>query len=288
MVSWLTDRLENTGTSTFNAMLRNNYSQSDIDLVVDPIRQLILRAGYRYLWGDARTVVTPQAGLLGAETGQLRRHIGKGGFTYRPVARASISADIEAASSDRVYFRTSLNDYRRVRVRGRYQALNTLTFSADLALLSNENPAAGVDYDFLYRTSSLAILWTPAPGKRVQLQGSYSRSTIRSDISYFAPQFFERERSFYRDNAHTVDGRVDVVLPQYRGLAPRLSLGGAFFFSSGSRATQHYQPLGNLSVPLSKTVSWTSEWRYHGFGETFYAFEAFRTHLITTGLRVSR
>lgn len=283
LVSWLTDRLENMGTSTFNAMLRNNYRQSDVDVVIDPVRQVTLRGGYRYVWGDARTFLTPQAGLPGAETGELRRHVGKGGLTYRPAARASVNVDIEAASSDRIYFRTSLNDYRRVRLRARYQALNTLTFSGDLALLSNENPAAGINYDYLYRTSSLGILWTSAAGKRFQLQGNYSRSTIRSDITYIAPQFFELERSFYRDNAHTVDGRLDVALRQVR-----LSLGGAFFFSSGSRPTQHYQPLGNLSVPISKSLSWISEWRYDGFAEPFYAFEAFRTHLITTGLRVSR
>ena len=288
LVSWLTDRLENTGASTFNTILRSNYSQSDADVIVEPVRQVTLRGGYRYLWGDARNVVTPQAGLLNAETGLLRRHIGKGGATYRPIARVSISADIEAASSDRVYFRTSLNDYRRLRIRARYQALSTLTLTGDMAVLSNENPAVGIDYDFLYRNSTLGILWTPAAGKRIQLHGSYSRSTIRSDIIYIAPQFFERERSFYRDNAHTADGRVDVALPQYRGLAPKLSLGGAFFFSSGSRPTRHYQPLGNLSVPLSRSVAWISEWRYHGFGERFYAFEAFRTHLITTGLRLSR
>lgn len=35
-------------------------------------------------------------------------------------------------------------------------------------------------------------------------------------------------------------------------------------------------------------MSWITEWRYHGFAEPFYGFEAFRTHLITTGLRVSR
>jgi hypothetical protein len=121
------------------------------------------------------------------------------------------------------------------------------------------------------------------------VQGSYSRSTLRSDISYIAPQFFERERSFYRDNAHTVDGRIDLLLPPYAGLASaKLSLGGAFFWSSGSRPTQHYQPLGSFAAPLTKAVTWTSEWRYHGFGESFYGFEAFRTHLITTGLRVSR
>jgi hypothetical protein len=85
-----------------------------------------------------------------------------------------------------------------------------------------------------------------------------------------------------------VDGRVDLVLPAHAGMAPRLSFGGAFFFSSGSRPTEHYQPLASVTVPMTSSIAWISEWRYHGFGETFYGFEAFRTHLITTGLRLSR
>jgi hypothetical protein len=64
-------------------------------------------------------------------------------------------------------------------------------------------------------------------------------------------------------------------------------MGGAFFFSSGSRPTQYYQPVGNAIIPLTASVAWTSEWRYHGFGESFYGFEAFRTHLVTTGIRIS-
>ena len=288
MVSWLTDRLENRGTDSFNSLLRNEYNQSDVDVIVDATRQVTLRGGYRYVWGDARNVITPSFGLLSAESAELKRHVGKGGFTYRPAARLSISADLEAAASSRVYFRTSLNDYQRMRLRARYQATNTLMFSADTSLLNNQNPAPGIDYDFLSRNSSISILWTPAAAKRIVLQGSYSRSTIRSDIAYIVPQFFERERSFYRDNAHVVDGSVDLVLPAYAGMTPRLSFGGAFFFSSGSRPTEHYQPLGSLTVPLTRSLSWISEWRYHGFGETFYGFEAFRTHLITTGLRFSR
>jgi hypothetical protein len=288
MVSWLTDRLENTGTANFSSLLRNEYNQSDVDLIVDATRQITLRGGYRYVWGDARTVITPAAGLLGAEDAELRRHVGKGGFTYRPAARLSISADVEAAASSRVYFRTSLNDYQRLRVRGRYQATNTLAFAADVAFLNNQNPTPGIDYDFTYRNSSVSALWTPASAKRILLQASYSRSTIRSDTMFIAPQFFERERSLYRDNAHTVDGRVDLVLPPYSGMTPRLSLGGAFFWASGSRPTQHYLPLGSLNLPVTKTVAWISEWRYHGFGESFYGFESFRTHLVTTGIRVSR
>ena len=50
----------------------------------------------------------------------------------------------------------------------------------------------------------------------------------------------------------------------------------------------YYQPLGKLIIPISAHVAWVSDWRYYGFGETFYAFEGFRAHLISTGLRLTR
>jgi hypothetical protein len=196
MVSWLTDRIENRGSAGFDSLLRNEYNQSDVDLIIDVARPLTLRAGYRYVWGDAQTLVTPQSGLLSRESANVRRHVGKGGFTYRPATRLSVSADAEGAASSRVYFRTSLNDYQRMRAKGRYQVTNSLMIAADIALLNNQNPAPGINYDFLSRSASASILWTPASAKRMLLQGSYSRSTLRSDISYIAPQFFERERSF--------------------------------------------------------------------------------------------
>lgn len=288
IVSWLTDRLENTGSSVFSSLLKNTYNQSDVDLIVDAGNRWTLRGGYRYVWADAQNIITPAVGLAGAEAGEIRRHVGKGGFTYRVAGRMSVSADGEAAASGGVYFRTSLNDYQRLRTRARYQATNTLNLSLDVTVLNNQNPSALSNYDFRSRMFSAALAWTPVAAKRMQVNGSYSRSTIRSDIFYIAPQFFEREHSRYRDDCHTVEGRIDLVGPKHAGAPTELSLGGVLFRASGSRPTQHYQPVATFTAPITKAVTWISEWRYHGFGQAAYGFEGFRTHLITTGLRVSR
>ena len=72
------------------------------------------------------------------------------------------------------------------------------------------------------------------------------------------------------------------------GASVQFSGGGSFLLSDGTRATNYYQPVGKLSVPLSKKLAWNTEWRYYGFGEAFYLYESFRTHMITTGLRYSR
>lgn len=303
--SWLTDRLHNAGSARASqilmpasdvqsqqlpqsARLVSNYSQEQVDAFLDVSRRLTLRGGYRYVWGDGSTQVLPVVGLLTSDAGKLRRNVGIGGFSFRPNQKIAINGEVEAASSDHTYFRTSLNDYKRMHAKARYQALGSLSVSVDFSLLDNQNPATGIQYDYLARQNSISFLWSPQGGKRFSLQGDYTRSTVRSDITYLIPQELRGARSFYRDNAHVSSATLDVALPGYRKLAPKLSLGGSFLISSGSRPTSYYQPLTKLFVPISAHVAWVSDWRYYGFGEAFYVYEGFRTHLITTGLRLTR
>jgi hypothetical protein len=155
--------------------------------------------------------------------------------------------------------------------------------------LNNQNTAAGVPYDYFAQANSVSFIWSPKAAKRVSIQGDYTRSTIRSDISYLAPQDLQPQRSFYRDNAHLASLIVDVVLPAVgKNGPPSFSAGGSLFISSGSRPTRYYQPVAKLSLPLTAHTSWVSDWHYYGFGEAFYTYEAFRTHVITTGLRLTR
>ena len=122
------------------------------------------------------------------------------------------------------------------------------------------------------------------------IQGSYTRSSLRSDIGYLDPGTLTPLTSLYRDNAHTATALFNIKLPRVSksGLAPKLTAGGSFFTSSGSRPTSYYQPIATLWAPINKHVSWFTEWRYYGYGEAFYLFEGFHTHVVTTGLRFTR
>ena len=173
-----------------------------------------------------------------------------------------------------------------MRARARYQLVSTLALQASFSLLNNQNPAAGSNYDFLSRQNSLSATWTPS--KRVSIVGEYTRSTLRSNIGYLEPEFLSPVTSLYRDNAHNASALVDLVLPGYAKLTPRLAFGGSLFISSGSRPTTFYQPLVRLSLPLHKGVVWKSEYRYYGYDEAFYQYEGFRAHLLQTGLAISR
>jgi hypothetical protein len=264
-----------------------NYNQQQTDVLFDLTSKLTLRGGYRYVWGDA-TVLAGQLSQSGTmASGQLSRNVGLAGLTFRPSQKLSLNLDYEGASSDRIYFRTSLNDYYKLRARARYQLVASLMLQANFQVLNNQNPAAAIQYDFGSRDNSLAVYWTPAGGKRFTLMGEYDRSTLSSSINYLG-LFLSPAVSYYRENAHTASSTIDIALPGYAGLTPKLTAGGSLFISSGSRPSRYYQPLMRLSLPLQKHVYWNTEWEYYGYGEQFYLYEGFRAHVFMTGLRLTR
>ena len=111
---------------------------------------------------------------------------------------------------------------------------------------------------------------------------------MHSNIGYLDPGTLQPLTSDYRDNAHTATALFDLKLPHGSGVAPKLTAGGSFFISSGSRPTSYYQPLATLWVPIGKKLNWFGEWRYYGYGEAFYLYEGFRANTVTTGLRFTR
>ncbi len=280
--SWMTDRLHNSGSANSNQILTSvgastdmaallssslvaNYNQQEIDLFYDPTSKLMLHGGYRYVWGDANDAVLPPSGLVSSDQASLRRNVGIGGVSFRPGQKLSLSGDVEAASSGGVYFRTSLYNYQKFRAQARYQATTSLSLSADFTFLNNQNPVPGVNYSYRMQQESVSLSWSPV--KIWDLQGSYSRSSVYSNIGYLEPEFLTPQQSIYRDNAHTATALFSANLPHYRGLTPKLTAGGSLFISSGSRPTTYYQPLATLWLPIGKKVSWFAEWRYYGYGE---------------------
>ena len=301
--SWTTDRLHNTGSAASNqtftsptasqqiaallsSSLVTNYNQAQVDLLYDLTAKVVLRGGYRYVWGDANDAVAPLSGLASADRAKIRRNVGLGAITFRPSQRISVTAEAEKGSSGGTYFRTSLYDYEKVRAQARSQATKTLSVAADFIALVNDNPVPGVKYDYRSQQQSLSLSWNPSGSlaRLGDLQGSYTRATVSSDIGYLAPQDLSQQNSHYRDDAHIATALWNVKLPVHA----KLTAGGSFVINSGSRRTEYYQPLATLFVPFGKHAAWFTEWRYYGYGEAFYFYEAFRAHLVTTGLRLSR
>jgi hypothetical protein len=305
--AWMTDRMHDAASpyvledlylqnpqtlasSTVNALNYAqvvNYNQNQLDIMYD-LGKFSLRGGYRYVWGDSTVLAgqLSQTGLL--QSGALRRNVGLAGLTYKAFQKLTVNLDYEGASSDHIYFRTSLNNYQRGKVRARYQLANSLSLQARFEVLDNQNPAPDIRYDFLSRDNSLTFFWSPASMKRITVTGEYDRSTVHSDIDFLLLPFYAPAVSSYRANAHAATSAIDLALPGYSGMAPKLTVGGSLVVMSGSRPTQFYQPLARLSLPLQKHISWNTEWQYYGYAENFYLYEGFRTHTFLTSLRFVR
>jgi hypothetical protein len=302
--NWLTDRLHDNGSANsvnqlvyspslvgatlaaLESSLVSNYSQNEVNLMYDPWAKLSIRVGYRYVWGEGEDATLPAAGLVSSDQAKMRSNVGLGGFTYRPMKKVTLSGSGEFASSGGEYFRTSLYNYQKISVKARYQATKTLMVSADFGLLNNHDPQPGVNYEYSSHQESLTLLWTP-PQQGWDFEGSYTRSTMYSNIGYLEPESLGPEVSLYRDNAHNATALFHMRLGRGKGQKPSLMAGGSLFISSGSRPTAYYQPLAKLSVPWGKRASFFAQWTYYGYGEAFYLYEGFRTNLVTAGLRFS-
>jgi hypothetical protein len=129
---------------------------------------------------------------------------------------------------------------------------------------------------------AVAVSWNPT-GKKYDFEGSYEHCGYHSQISYLVPQTLSTSESIYNENCHTISGYFNGA---YKGA--KLIAGGSAVLTSGSRPTTYYQPSVKLTAPLTKHIGWFADWRYYGFGETFYMYESFRAHVFTTGLRFSR
>jgi len=58
--------------------------------------------------------------------------------------------------------------------------------------------------------------------------GEYDRSSLSSSINYLG-LFLSPAVSYYRENAHTATSTIDIALPGYAGLTPKLTAGGSLF-----------------------------------------------------------
>ncbi|MEP6715807.1 MAG: hypothetical protein ABJC09_09535 [Terriglobia bacterium] len=303
--SFQTDRMTNTGsaaqadtllagTATVSqtalalaSTLGMDSSQVDISILFDAGRKFTLRGGYRYVWGNANDVVSPQEGLYTIASEKLQRNIGMGAVSWRPSQKVLLSGDAEVGTSAGTYFRTSLYDYQKVRAMGRYKLLKSWQISGDFRILMNRNPLAGSSYHFLSRQESATLTWLPS-GKKLSVDATWEHCTYQSTVSYLIPQLLVGADSVYSEDCHRISGMLNATLRGLHKRAATLEAGGAAVITTGSRPTTDYQPTARLTAPLTKNVAAFGEWRYYGFGESFYQYESFRAHLVTVGLRFTR
>ena len=203
-------------------------------------------------------------------------------MNVRVSQKISGNFEFEGSNGEKTYFRTGLQDYKKTKLRAKYQAFGSLLLSGSFTYLDNQNHSTSGNYDFQSRATSLNAMWTPWGGKRMTLLGEYTRGTLHSDIGIFTPQTLTVNDSFYRENFHSFTSALD--LNCWKGA--KFSVGGTGFVSSGSRPTEFYQPLMRMTIPFRTHWGLRTEWQYHSMSERFYQYESFGAHTFVVALQV--
>lgn len=301
--SWETDRFHTDGVGTMrsallftpvssstttlsgNERLEVSHHRQQVEALVDVIKNVTVRGGYRYEWGESVMKAGSYSVAGPTDRAELKRKAALAGFLVRPVQRLSLSGDFEITDGEKTYYRTGLMDMHRYRFQGRLTLPLNLFFQANYNYFSNKNPNAGSHYDYRSQAANTSLQWMPQGGKNVSVVADYQRSFIKSDIDYLYPLGLFAVRSYYQDNAHTGTLMADLRLPISKSYSGRLSFGGSFVTTDGTRSTNYYQPQGRLQLPVTPKLEFFSEWRYYGLSQTVYQFEGFRAHTFTGGVR---
>ncbi len=192
--------------------------------------------------------------------------------TLRPSQKISVTGEVEGACEQRRLFPHQPLQLSEGARAGTLSAAPVAEHVRRLHAAEQSQSAAGNQLRLSVASGiAVAVLGSPRGGKVFDLQGSYSRSDLRSNIGYLEPEPCRRS---FRVIATTPipPPLLDLTWPAKKRFAPKLAAGGSFFISSGSRPTSYYQPVAKLWVPLGKHASWFTEWRYYGYGETFYLY----------------
>lgn len=282
---YLSSGLAASLTTPYAGRLEVTQRRFQTEALVDVSKKLMLRGGYRYEWGSADVL----SGLLSTttpdETGQLSRHVGLAGARYRPAQRIVVNADLEVSDGVKTFYRTGLQDYKKLRVQSRFTLPENLFFNVGVNYLHNENPDSGVTAKYTSAIESASLQWLPG-NHRISLIADYTHSEIRSDINYITIfPFNTLNESLYVDNANSASMMTEIALPGKGAIQPKLSFGGSMVATAGSRPSRYYQPQGKLLVPLHNHVQLYADWQWYALNQPFYYYEGFRAHTVMTGIR---
>jgi hypothetical protein len=278
--SGIVNPLNATDVTRFEVIQKSEQTEA----LVDVTKRLMVRAGFRYEWGDSLM----GAGLTSLtsspyETGQLKSYIGLAGVQFRPTQKLTLNADYEQADGVKTYYRTGLQDYLKLRALARVTLPWNLYLNLSENYLNNTNDTSQAK--FRTDVESASLQWLPAGSKSVSIIADYTHSEIRSDISFLVLVPYTNVLSLYVDNANTGSLMAEFTLPHKGTLVPKISFGGSFVTTAGSLPSRFYQPLGKLLIPITLRVHLYSEWQWYDLNQPFYMYEGFHAHTILSGIR---
>ena len=265
-------------------LLKLTDNRSTTELLVDVTKNIMVRVGYRYEWGQAIETSGLTSDTYPYETGNLKQHVLLAGTRLRPWKWLTLNGDLESSHDGQSYYRTGLANYIKVRGDARAMLRSNLFFNAGVHYMNNTNPADGVDAKFRSVQHVASLQWLPT-SKTLTLIAEYTHAEIDANVNYLTIFPFQTSDSQYLDYSHTGSLFAELALPGTKAGKAKVTVGGSFVTTSGSMPSRFYQPQAKLLVPICKKVSFYSEWKYYGLNEPFYAYQGFHTNTVMTGLR---
>jgi hypothetical protein len=273
-----------TETTVQPDLFKLTDNRSTTEVLFDLTKNIMVRVGYRYEWGDAIESSGLTSDTYPYESGRLRQHVVLAGTRLRPIKWLTLNGDLESSHDGQNYYRIGMANYVKVRADARATLRPDLFFTIGEHYLSNTNPADGVNAKFKSQQQVASLQWIPAK-KYFSLIAEYTHSEIRSDVNYLVLFPYSIDESLYRDYAHIASLFAEFALPGGKAGRTKLSFGGSFVRTSGSDPSHYYQPETKLAVPLTKRVNFFSEWRYYGLNQPFYADQGFHANTVMSGFR---
>jgi hypothetical protein len=283
--TWFSDAFQISGASPTAALLTDansarsrlnlRYDQSESDISLDLGASLTLRGGHRYVRGEADL---PPADLVFTpppDASRMNRHVALAGASWRHWrGRVRLHADFEGSPGGETYFRTGLQDYRKLAIQAQFKVTKDLQLTVLRKTLTNTN----IGIDFSSSQNAATLDWSPGRNRRIILSGTYSYEDIRSDATFLDPRVFLGVKSEYWDHGHHAGGFAELRIA--RGAF--FQAGGAISTSGGTRPTRYYSPQSRVIMPLYQRVNLVAE--YHLY--SYRSFEAFRAHTVSAGLQL--
>ena len=182
---------------------------------IDVTSQLTLRAGYRYLRGDATVLagsLEPDRALSSparstatsasaASSSAPRRSSPSMAITKARRATASTSAPASTSTTKRASARSGRPPHR-------------CSFQANFRILDNQNPAPDIRFDFRSRDNSLALFWTPGRRQARHVHGRVR--PLHQPVGHPLPRPAVPDSGHLvvpDDRAHTATAAADFMLP---------------------------------------------------------------------------
>ena len=237
-------------TALLASSLATNYNQAGdrcllrCDLEAHAARRLPLCVGRR----QRRDSSAGGPGERGSGQAAAQRRPRRGDFPPQPEdsrSPAKWKAARAAAPTSAPAFMITKRSARRRAIRPRPRSV----FRRISRMLNNQNPAARHQL----RLPGAVRNRFRSSGRRPAERAGISRvptpgPTLHSDIGYLEPQDLDSRKclDLSRQRAHRDRLVQSQSAARLADLAPKLSAGGSFFISSGSRPTSYYQPLAKL------------------------------------------